>query len=215
LNLFFKKDIGLLVSPNKCASTYARTVIPAEYQLSKKQVKDLEKNDYKVFCQVRDPIEWYVSGWRMCASGILSCIRETGYNLTWEEHLELCYKEHEEYFSKQNWNGNQPSQFAVHCWFNPVCQGYRGGRGRVSQWIKIENKKRFNKIIRLFNGVPKDKKENEYTQKNVESRRPGKHYYDKPVLTKKSIKFLHKLGTWSKEAGYDLDQCIENYINTL
>lgn len=205
-----------MVSPNKCASTYARTVIPLEYHVSKKQIKNLEETDYKVFCQVRDPVEWYVSGWRMCVSSILACVRETGYNLTWEEHLELCYREHEEYFSTQSWNGSQPSQFGVHCWFNPVCQGYRGGGGRVSQWVKIENKKRFNKILKLFDSVPKDEKVNVYSLKNVKARRPGKMYYDKPVLTKKSIYLLQKLATaWSKEAGYDLDQCIENYINTI
>ena len=206
MNTFYKPKVGILIAPNKCASSYSRKVIPQSNVCTKKDVTN--NHEEKLFCLVRDPVEWYISGWRYAASHLLEQSKSENYTLTWDEHLEFCYE------CVQNWDGKQPDQFGHHCWLNPIAQGTKY-TGRIDQVVQIENKKRLWKILKLFDAVPIDEKVNEYTKENVARRRPGKNYYDKPILTKKSIKFLHKLATWSNEAGYNLDTCIKKYINTI
>jgi hypothetical protein len=207
LNIFRRQGAGVLVAPNKCASSYAMHIIPKRYQTDKQTVKNFY-SDERVYCLVRDPVEWYVSGWRYASSHFIKECLESNYQNNFDNHLELCLD------LQNNYNGEQPSQFSVHCWYDPIAQGNRWGNG-IDEIVQIENQTKFNMVMRMFGANDPIKKRNVYSKEMIDSRRKGKPYFDKPKLSKHTIKLLKEICKWDKTAGYDLDQSIKKYINTL
>jgi len=207
LKIFRKQGVGVLVAPNKCASSYALHIIPKSFVTDKQTVKKFYSNE-TVYCLVRDPVEWYISGWRYAASHFIQECLESNYQNNFDNHLELCLD------LQNNYNGEQPTQFDVHCWYDPITQGNRWGNG-IDKIVQIENQVEFNMLMRLFGAGDPIEKRNVYSKQMIDSRRKGKSYFDKPKLSKHTVKLLKSICKWDKAAGYNLNQSIQNYINTV
>lgn len=208
MNGFQHPEWGILLVPNKCSSSYAQHLIPKEYH--RKFKSDIDYNsETKVWAIVRDPVEWYVSGWRYVRSGFIYENKDLTYNKNFEQHLEYCLEVRKIHNStKRVYN-----QFDRHTWYNPYEQSY-DFFNHIDKIIKLENQKRYNQVIAFFsdNATPTNAK-NEYNLRTAQI--SNLRYYPKPTLTKNAISLLKELDNWSYKAGYDLDESIKNYINTL
>jgi hypothetical protein len=206
LNCFQHPQWGILLTPNKCGSTYAQTLIPKKYHKNK---NDLVLKNSVVWAIVRDPVEWYVSGWRYAVSHLIAEAKDMNYNLNFQEHLEYCTLQK----TQVCFTNRQYNQFDRHTWYNPYlqCQDISSSINKI---IKIENQERFNQVIKFFSDgkdpeTPKNVNDGEKAQRN------GKTYISKPKLNESCIKLLHQLDDWSFLVGYNLTKSIQNYINTL
>ena len=206
MNTFQHPHWGILLTPNKCGSSYAQHMIAKQYHVNKNNL--IFENNI-VWAVVRDPVEWYVSGWRYAVSHLIAEAKEMNYNLGFEDHLTYCLTQQEQI----KITGRMYNQFDRHTWYNPYLQ-CTNISNKINKIIKLENQERFNQVIGFFSdgkspGAPKNVNDGE------KARRHGKAYVPKPKLTDKSIQLLHSLDNWSMSAGYNLNESITKYINTL
>lgn len=206
MNCFQHPQWGILLTPNKCGSTYAQSLIPKQYHRNK---NDLSKHNCIVWAVVRDPVEWYISGWRYAVSHLIAEAKAMNYNLNFNDHLEYCLCQKTQ-VSEINRNYNQ---FDRHTWYSPLLQ-CKHISNKIDKIIKIENQIRFNQVMKFFSDG-----KNPENPKNVnngdKAQRNGRNYTPRPKLDEHAIKLLHELDDWSNNAGYVLSKSIQNYINTL
>ena len=209
MKVFQHPHWGILLVPNKCASSSCQRMIPKQYH--KENINDVTLKNNLIWGIVRDPVEWYVSGWRFFRTGLLPDKSNKPYVKDFDTHLTYCFSISQNY--KKNKKQNSPSVFDTHTWYNPYQQNI-DIYNHIDKIIKLENQKRFNQVIGFFSdgglqGVRKNVNNEE------KAKRRGIEYIPRPKLTDRSIELLHSLDDWSHKAGYNLNQSIEKYINTL
>lgn len=207
MNTFQHPQWGILITPNKCGSTYAQHMIPKQYHVGKHDLSI--KSNTIIWGIVRDPVSWYVSGWRYAKSHLIAEARQMNYNLNFDDHLEYCIEQKEQ----QKNTSRMYNQFDRHTWYNPL-QQCLDTTLRVNKLIKLENQSRYNQVIEFFSDG-KDPEDPKNVNDGTKSSRHGSEYTPMPELTGRAKKLLYQLDDWSARAGYNLDESIKNYINTL
>tara|TARA_R110000868_G_scaffold172432_1_gene408309 strand:+ start:2486 stop:3187 length:702 start_codon:yes stop_codon:yes gene_type:complete len=212
----------ILIAPNKCASTWVETVLQKDQFLDRQAASKHSRNaDTRNYLLVRDPVEWYVSGYRYCSWFMLEAAETNAVNLhmnSFEQHLELCFQRawlassgHMEILRSFDW----------HAWINPLysAQGrfhnvgqLRNSSGNMShdvkpikihEHVKIEDTPRLTELLREF-ALPRANEAALKTKSNVSS-------YSRPQLSDRSKDLIKALDDWSATFGYDVHQSIEDY----
>mgnify|MGYP003644271759 CR=1 FL=1 len=213
----------LLIAPNKCASSWVETILQNHQFLDRQQAtkQSISTHNYLL---VRDPVEWYVSGYRYCSWFMLEAAETNAVNLhmnSFEQHLEFCVQRAE--LTKIGQMETLKS-FDWHTWINPLysAQGrfnnvnqLRNKSGVIShdvkpikihEHIKIEDTLRLNELLREF-ALPRRFQVEAAAIKN----KVNVSSYPRPQLTSRSIDLIKALDDWSATFGYDVHQSIEDY----
>ena len=193
-----KPGLDLLIFPNKCASSWAdHEVVVGEYKIDPAEAVELAKHT-AVTIVIRDPVSWYVSGWRWWKHN------HPEYHKNFETHLRLCLVWKTCYD-----NGKYvPNQFDEHTWAAPGLILHK--KILPSKIIKLENKKLLYSTTQQYKDKPIDTKirnaSDQVTIKQV----------SKSKLTPLSIHYIKQL--YKDEYffnQYNLDDSIQRYINTV
>jgi|TARA_B110000503_G_C7031032_1_gene363988 hypothetical protein len=215
MNSFYHPQHGILIAPNKCASTTLQSTIPNNRIILGNHLNSQHLSaDLVWHVVVRDPVAWYVSGYRYSAAHLVNQAREMNYKPdSFESHLEYCISQRDALLDAQ------PSQFDIHTWFNPVDQTARLLKKhhlpitRVNKYIKLENQARFEKIIVNFADGNPVKTANVTSEKITY--KPFARSIAYPTLNDRSIDLIKQLDNWSYRCGYNLEHSIESYSNVV
>lgn len=209
MRYYYNPDVGLLLAPNKCASSWLDTQL--EHLLidnaNRRYIRSLVLQErVPVYMTVRDPVQWYVSGYRFALRHNLNGPQENySYAYTFDEHLQRCVirkilAESEHHPLAYNLTDS-------HTWVSPYQQMLLAldlARPRFPiKYLKIEERTRLYSTIERFKGSEVDK--------NLINSSTG----EMPRLHHDTIALIRWLDNWSHHVGYNTNESINNYINTL
>tara|TARA_B110000503_G_scaffold46172_1_gene75404 strand:- start:5285 stop:5941 length:657 start_codon:yes stop_codon:yes gene_type:complete len=212
MDSFFHQQHGVLVAPNKCGSTTLWSTIPRD-QLITKFTPVHFANGINWDAVVRDPVAFYVSGYRYSAGHMFEEAILMDYDpVSFEHHLEYCIgrRHRSDLIDYRN-------QFDTHTWLDPVShiellmKNNDSDISRINNFIKLEDATTYNQACDNFSGGKKMTIDNVTSIKAYEDQYRHNRFIDYPVLNDRSISLLRELDIWSHRVGYNLNESIENY----
>jgi hypothetical protein len=200
--------VGILCVPNKTASMYVE------------QVCDFDTTSRMDCCTqlpttliVRDPVSWYISGYRHCVNPDWRSTHSS-YGAHGAEdfagHLEKCLRRRQ----LAARGSIEITPFDFHSWMN--CryqaqglyyelsddQNYQPRAPlNVQRTVKLEDTETFENVVKLFSG--KTHIDKQHHNQNSRS--------DYPRLTPHCQRLLHELDDWSHSVGYNLADSIDSW----
>lgn len=203
---------SVLTVPTKTASMYVE--IQADYRTTERQYLN---TDLPTTVIGRDPVQWYVSGYRHCnnpewmASDPSYVSRATD---DFESHLRLCIKRRN---AARAGKLKTITPWDFHSWMNAEYQAagkyYELDQDQpnlitapqnVTRRIQLENISVFTETVRDFTG--KTKLDSQWHNINTDENYPD--------ITPEAADLMRELDDWSHLYGYDFDQCLISYAYT-
>jgi hypothetical protein len=201
---FFYRNNQLLVAPNKIASMASETILE-HFMIDAWHARAILENHPKVgiFCFTRDPVDFFVSGFRFLRRAEL----EEQYRTSryFDDHMKACLEKFYE-LKEDGYNGHcPPDYFDSHAWWGPVrtIENEIGTQYiKKVKWIRLEDSHIVNRTYLRFSSgkIPKE-------SDIVINSTKGVLY---PKLSDKSIAIIKKICDW-EHTGYNLRKSIWKY----
>ena len=201
---FFYHSNHILVAPNKIASMASETIINDCIVDAWHARAIIENNpNIGVLCFTRDPVNFFVSGYRYLRRPELEEQFQT--DLCFDEHMETCLERFNQ-FKKDGYNGYlPPDYFDSHAWWGPVrtIENEIGPPfSKKVKYIRLEDSYTVNRTyLRFSAGFMPD-------QSSIVKNKTENIEY--PKLTNKSIAIIKKICDW-EHTGYNLRKSVWKY----
>tara|TARA_R110000744_G_scaffold232883_1_gene350933 strand:- start:199 stop:855 length:657 start_codon:yes stop_codon:yes gene_type:complete len=212
MNGFFHQQHGVLVVPNKCGSSTLVKTIPKNNHIANFTPVHFA-NGINWDAVVRDPVAFYVSGYRYSAGHMFEEAILMDYDPdSFEHHLAYCIRR-----KHRSDLIDHRTQFDIHTWVDPVSRIERLLRNnnsdisRINHFIKLEDATTYNQACDNFSGGEKMIIDNVTSIKANDPKHIHTRFIDYPVLTDRSILLLRELDIWSHRVDYNLDVSIKKY----
>lgn len=204
---------SVLTVPTKTASMYVE--IQCDYRTTERQHLN---TDLPTTVIGRDPVSWYVSGYRHCTNPEWmqsDSSYTTHYQPDLESHLRHCIYRRDRAFGGVL---DSLTPWDFHSWMNAEYQAQgrfyeldenqpvlKTAPQNVTRRIQLENVSVFEQTVREFSARDR-------LDTNRHNINTAKNY---PDITPKAADLMRELDDWSHLYGYDLDQSLISDINTL
>ena len=209
---FYHRD-KILAVPNKCGTVSAQTML-GRFEIDKKRVPGIlagSKPTVHVHCTTRNPVDFFVSGFRYLRRA--PEYREGNHQLTFEQHLEACVRQHDKY-QQRDWSVIKVQYFDTHSWWGPLrTVRYEVPIEQKINWIKLENTDRLPNFAKhFFKNADTSKGHMNSTNREQHGRFA---WIPHPRLTNTEIEMMRYLDDWSEICGYSFKRSLKQYNNRI
>lgn len=209
---FYYRD-KILAVPNKCGTVSAQAML-GKFEIPKDSAPRIiarAVHPVHVYCTTRNPVDFFVSGFRYLRRS--PEYREGNHQLTFEQHLEGCVRQHDQY-QLNNWSVVKVQYFDSHSWWGPLrTVRYEVPIEQKINWIKLENTDSLPNFAQHFFKYADKSHGHKNSTNTVQSGRFAWIPY--PQLNKTVIEMMRYLDDWSEICGYSFKRSVKQYNNRI
>lgn len=209
---WFYRGNKILAVPNKCGTVSAQSML-GTFEIDKRSAPKIlagAQHPVHVYCTTRNPVDFFVSGFRYLRRAPEYI--EGNHQLTFEQHLELCVRQHDN--QQRDWSVIKVQHFDAHAWWGPLrTVRYEVPIQQKINWIKLENTDRLTNFARHFFKDVNTTFSHKNSTDQVQNGRFAWIPY--PQLNNTVIEMMRYLDDWSETCGYSFKRSVKQYNNRI